>query len=101
MMKYMLSTFVDTIAQKMYDCVCTPRTLFARVHAGARLRACCGETLAVVGAYYVVEMPQERLCGHVLGENVVRCVDVDNPHKIVLHQLLDEKVFEFDVFCFL
>ena len=52
----------------------------------------------------IVEMPQERLCGHVLGEDVrgvVRCVDLDNPHKIVLHQLLDEKVFEFDVLCFL
>ena len=23
-----------------------------------------------------------------------RCVDLDNPHKIVLHQLLDEKVLD-------
>ena len=49
-------------------------------------------------------MPQERLGGHVLGEGVrgvVGCVDLDDPHKIVLHQLFDEKVFEFDVFCFL
>jgi hypothetical protein len=52
----------------------------------------------------IVEMPQERLCGHVLGEDVrgvVRCVDLDDPHEIVLHQLLDEKVFELDVLCFL
>ena len=38
---------------KMCVCVCvcvyTLRMLFARVHAGARLLARCGETLAVVG----------------------------------------------------
>ena len=54
----------------------------------------------------IIEMPQERLRRDVLGEDVrgaARCVDLDNPHKIVLHQLLSEKVFELDdhVLCFL
>jgi hypothetical protein len=52
----------------------------------------------------ILEMPQERLGGHVLGEDVrgvVCCVDLDNPHKIVLHELLDEEMFELDVFGFL
>ena len=30
-------------------CVCALRALFARAHAGAGLRARCGETLAAVG----------------------------------------------------
>ena len=52
----------------------------------------------------IVEMLQERLGGHVLGEDVrgvVRCVDLDYSHKIMLHQLLAEKVLELDVHCFL
>ena len=51
----------------------------------------------------IVEMLQERLCRDVLGEDVrgaVCCVDLVNLHKIMLHQLLDEKVLEFNVLCF-
>lgn len=44
-----LLTFVSTMARKVHVCMCTPRTLFARVHTGTRLRACCGETLAYAG----------------------------------------------------
>ena len=49
----------------------------------------------------IVEMMQKRLCRLVLGEDVrgvVGRVDLDDSHQIVLHQLLNEKVFEFDVF---
>ena len=49
----------------------------------------------------VVEMTQERLCRHILGEDVrgvVGRVGLDDSRQIVLHQLLNEKVFEFDVF---
>ena len=47
----MLSTFVDTMAQKeMYVCVCTPRTKFARcTRARTLTRICCSETVAVAG----------------------------------------------------
>ena len=44
-------------------------------------------------------MLQERLCRDVLGEDVRG--DLDYPHKIMLHQLLDEEVLEFNVFCYL
>ena len=45
----------------------------------------------------IVEMTQERLCRHVLGEDVrgvVGRVDLDDSHQIMLHQLLDEKMFD-------
>lgn len=44
-----LLTFVSTMARKVHVCMCAPRTLFARIHTGTRLHACCSETLAYAG----------------------------------------------------
>ena len=52
----------------------------------------------------ITDVTQQRLCGHVLGEDVGRVVDrvdLDNPHKVMCDQLLYEKVLELDVFGFL
>ena len=51
-----------------------------------------------------IEMPQERLCCNVLGEDVGRIchrVDLDDSHHVVEHQPLDEEVLQLDVFGFL
>ena len=51
-----------------------------------------------------IEMPQERLCCNVLGEDVGRIshrVDLDDSHHVVERQLLDEEVLQIDVFGFL
>ena len=51
----------------------------------------------------LTEMPQERLCRDVLGEDVGRIchrVDLDS-HDVVARQLLDEGVLQLDVLCLL
>ena len=52
----------------------------------------------------LIEMPQERLCRDVLGEDVGRIchhVDLDDSHDVVEHQLLDEEVLQLDMLCLL
>lgn len=110
----MLSTFVDTMAQK-YVCLCVHathdvRTLCTRSHINTHaavkllllLVVVCSVTLGADAN--ITDVTQKRLCRDVLGENVGRVigrVDLDNPHKIVCDQLLYEKVLELDMFGFL
>ena len=96
----------------MFVCVYAAHAVhFARMHTlhyravaavVVKLLLVCSDVASMLGnEHSILEMTQERLCRHVLGEDVrgvVGRVDLDDSHQIMLHQLLYEKMFGFDVF---